>query len=463
MDLTERWLMELIKRGESETVEFRRSFGKETLRTLCAFANTKGGEIWIGIADDGTVVGALVGKESLRDWANQIHRELGIHAHLETVELEGKTVVRISVDESSDKPVRYRGRAYVRSGSSDRQATEEEETRWVLERTGQTWDALPERRARWEDLDPQQIRRFRRLCQQKGRRPIPEDEDDRTVLQKLGLLTEDGALTRAAVLLFGRDPHRFYLNAVIKIGRFRSSTLIVDDREIYGTLFDQVEEIMRYFRERLQTRFEFTGEPAREVIWEYPLEALREAIINAVVHRDYLDSGHIQIRWYDDRIVILNPGTLLPPLTIEDLKRPHRSALRNRLIAEMFYYIGWIERWGTGIQKMLDECAKAGLPEPEFEEAQGAFWLTFRKDVLTEDYLRSLGLNERQIKAVLHVKEKGRITNAEYQRICQVSAATAKRELADLTRKAVLVRKGKGPATFYELGQLGQDRVKIGS
>jgi len=448
VDLAER-LKQALREGENERREFRRSFGREALRTLCALANTKGGEVWVGVGDDGTVVGASVGRESLRDWANKIREELGVNARLELGEVEGKPVVRIAVEESLSKPVRYRGRAYVRSGSTDRIATDEEETRWVLERTGQTWDALPEPRARWEHLDSERIWRFRRLCNLKGRRLIPEEEDDQTVLSKLGLLTEEGAPTRAAILLFGEDPHKFYLNAVVKLGRFRSPTLIVDDHEIYGTLFEQVEETMRYFREHLQTRYEFTGEPAREVIWEYPLEALREAVINAVIHRDYLDSGHIQVRWYDDHLIILSPGTLPPPMTLEDLKRPHRSALRNRLIAEMFYYIGWIERWGTGIQKILDECQKAGLPEPEWKEDQGAIWLTFRKDIWTEDYLRSLGLNERQVRAVMCVKEKGRITNHEYQQLNKVSKATATRDLSDLVSRRLLCMEGSGKRGLY--------------
>jgi ATP-dependent DNA helicase RecG len=443
---------EALRRGEGTTVEFRRSFGAEALRSLCAFANTRGGELWIGVGDDGTVVGASVGRESLRDWPHRIREELGINAHVEAGKVEGKPVVRIAVEESRLKPVRYRGRAYVRSGSIDQIATEEEETRWVLDRTGQTWDALPEPRARWDHLDPERIRWFRQECNRRRRRMVPDGEDDPTVLRKLGLLTEDGTPTRAAVLLFGPDPHRFYLNAVVKVGRFRSPTLIADDREIHGTPFEQVEEVMSYFREHLETRFAFTGEPAREVIWEYPLGALREAVINAVVHRDYLDSGHIQVRWYDDHLVILNPGTLLPPLTLEDLKRPHRSALRNRLIAEMFYYVGWIERWGTGIQKILDECRAIGLPEPEWREDQGALWITFRKDILTEEYLRSLGLNDRQVRAILYVKDKGRITNGEYRQLFQVSKRTASDELSQLEMKGLLERVGTtGKGTYYRL------------
>jgi ATP-dependent DNA helicase RecG len=164
-----------------------------------------------------------------------------------------------------------------------------------------TWDQVVEPRATLSDLDPEQLRRFRKLCSLKGRRTIPDEEDDATVLAKLGLLRE-GQLLRAAVMLFAKEPQRFYPSAFVKVGRFRSPTLIVDDREIYGTLLDQVDGVMGYFREHLQTRFEFTGEIAREVIWEYPLEALREAITNAVCHRDYLDVGHTQVRWHDEHV-----------------------------------------------------------------------------------------------------------------------------------------------------------------
>jgi ATP-dependent DNA helicase RecG len=269
----------------------------------------------------------------------------------------------------------------------------------------------------------------------------------------LGLI-RDGQLLRAAVLLFGKAPQRFHSSALVKIGRFRSPTLIVDDREVFGTLFDQVEGAMGYFREHLQTRFEFHGGPAREVIWEYPLEALREAITNAVCHRDYMDTTHIQVRWYDDRIVFFNSGELLAPLHLEDLKQVHPSVPRNHKIAEMFFYAGWIERWGSGIQKMLDECASSGLPEPEFEERTGGLWLTFRKDMWTEEHLRSLGLNERQIKAMGYVREKGRITNADVRRLASTSRESAKRDLADLVGRSLIVRKGSGRNAHYVLGQI---------
>jgi len=329
--------------------------------------------------------------------------------------------------------------------------TDDDLTRSVLDKLGMTWDEVVEPRATLNDLDSVQLQRFRTLCDRQGRRPIPSEDNDPTVLEKLGLLRE-GQLLRAAVLLFGKESQRFYPSAFVKIGRFRSPTLIVDDHEIYGTLFNQIEAVMSYFREHLQTRFEFRGEPARKVIWEYPLDALREAIINAVCHRDYGGTAHIQVRWYDNNIVFFNSGGLPPPLRLEDLKRSHPSVPRNHKIAEMFFYAGLIERWGGGIRKILDECRAIGLPEPKFEERTGGLWLTFQKDILDDEYLRVLGFGNRQIRGVFHVKEKGRITNAEYQQLCQVSTRTATRELSELVQKGILEKAGKtGRGTFYTL------------
>jgi ATP-dependent DNA helicase RecG len=438
----------LLQQGESDTVEFKETLDNEALESVAAFANTKGGTLLIGVRDDGAVLGIMLGKETLRDWANQIALATHVHPQIMPISHAGKTIVRLEVTESPIKPVPCRGRYFMRVSKSNRQMTDDDLTRAVLGKVGITWDEIAEPRATLNDLDPELLRRFRVLCNQKGRRAIPLDEDDKTILEKLSLLGE-GKPLRAAVLLFGREPQRFYTQAKVKIGRFRSENLIVDDREIVGSLFDQVEGAMGYFREHLQTRFVLNGEPAREVIWEYPLPAFREAIVNAVCHRDYLDNGHTQVRWHDDNVIFLNPGGLPAPLRVEELKHGHRSVPRNRKIAEMFFYAGLIEQWGSGTLAIVRECLSAGLPEPQFEEKQGGLWLTFPRNVLTESYVHSLGLNERQIAAVRYVREKSRITNGEYQKLNHVSKPSATRELSDLVVKKVFTAMGRGKKGVY--------------
>lgn len=444
------WLRHLLAEGESERVEFKEKMGREALESVAALANTRGGTLLIGVADDGMAKGITLGKETLRDWANRIAQISHVHPQISLATYQGKTVVILEVPESPLKPVSCRGRYFKRVGSSNRQMTDDDLTRAVLGSVGMTWDEMVEPRATTDDLDQEQIQRFRKLCNLKGRRPIPPDEEDLAVLEKLELLQE-GGVSRAAVLLFGKNPQHLYPQARVRVGRFRTETLIVDDREIVGPLFDQVEAVMGYFRERLETRFEFREAATRGVVWEYPLGALREAIINAVCHREYLDSGHVQVRWHDDRIVFLNPGGLPESLRIEDLKREHRSVLRNRKIAEVLFYTGFIEQWGSGTLRMMQECVASGLPEPKFEEHQRALWVTFRKNSLNEAQLRAEGLNQRQVRATLFVKEHECITNRDYRQLNQVSNKTAYLELNELVEKGWLRRKGAGKAVSYVL------------
>lgn len=218
-------------------------------------------------------------------------------------------------------------------------------------------------------------------------------------------------------------------------------------------LINQVDEVMKFITRHISVRYEFDGRPKRKEVWEYPLEALREAVINAIVHRDYPAPSNVQVEIYDDRVEIWNPGRLLPGITIEDLyKKEHRSIIRNKLIAQVFYDIGYIEKYGSGTMKIIDLCKQNGLPSPEFKEVSGGFSVIFRKDIYTEEYLRNLGLNERQIKAVMYVKEKGKITNKECQELCRIKKRQATDDLKELENKAVLERIGTtGKGTYYAL------------
>ncbi len=174
------WLDQLLAAGESETVEFKESLDREALETVAGFANTTGGTLLIGIHDDGTVRGITLGKESLREWANHIAQATHLHPRVGSLSYKGKTVVVIEVPESPLKPVPCRGRYFKRVAKSNRQMTDNDLTRAVLDKVGMTWDQVVEPRATLSDLDPEQLRRFRKLCNLKGRRPIPEGEEDRT-------------------------------------------------------------------------------------------------------------------------------------------------------------------------------------------------------------------------------------------------------------------------------------------
>ena len=246
------------------------------------------------------------------------------------------------------------------------------------------------------------------------------------------------------------------IQAKVKCGKIRGTSTIVDDFVVDAPLLDQVDEVMDYMRRVLQLSYSITGKAQRDEIWEYPLEAIREVVTNAICHRDYSSPAQIQIKIFDDRLVIWNPGGLPLGMSLKKLMDPnHNSVPRNKLIAMLFYDVGLIENYGSGIRRILEECDRLDFPHPEFNDSEGGFQVIFRKDVYSEEYLTELGLNERQIKAVMYVKKIGKITNREYREFSGLSDEGARLDLNDLVSKGCFKSKGRGRSFHYVLNILG--------
>jgi len=264
-------------------------------------------------------------------------------------------------------------------------------------------------------------------------------------------LLENGQLKRAAIVLFAKEPAKFYPNTFVKIGRFGKgdTDLIFHERE-EGNLIVLLNAILKQLHHKFLTRkISFEGIKRVETN-EYPIVALREVILNALVHRNYI-GAHTQIRVYDNKIVCWNEGELPQGLSIEDLKGFHNSQPRNKLIAEACFIGGYIDSWGSGIQKIYSECKDAELPEPEIIEFQNGLLVTL-KNKISFDQLSKLGLNERQLKAIEYVKENETITNKEYQKLNSTSERTATRDLSDLTQKQIFNNsETKGAGSFFFL------------
>lgn len=453
-DLTSEDIKNLIKAGESETVEFKESFNDDSLEAIGAFSNARGGILLIGVTDSRKVCGFQIGKKTVEDISNRIQEATDprIQPSLSITMLDDKNILVIKVSENTGIPVSVRGRFYRRSGKTKQRMSHEEIMQRITASTGLSWDAKAEPGATLNDLDPSLIERFIQVSNKLGRRAIPIQTKVQELLRKLDLV-KDGTPTRAALLLFGKNPNLYYPSAFLKIGRFRSPTLIVDDREVHGSLIQQLDEAMAWFRHRLLTEFIITGKAERDVRWEYPLDAIREAVINILCHRDFVSGTHSQIRLYDDRLEFWNSGALPPTLTPEVLFEEHDSIPRNRKIAEIFYYMGFIERWGSGTVRIAEELSKAGLPKPAFISEIGRFKLVFHKQRFTDAQLKKVDLSERQLKAISYLKEEGSITNSAYQKVTGVSKRTATRELNDLILKEILISEGglRGKGKLYRL------------
>lgn len=267
------------------------------------------------------------------------------------------------------------------------------------------------------------------------------------LLTRLRLL-KNGKPTNAALLLFGKDPQSRFIQAKLRCGRFAGTKPIdfIDMKVFEGTVIEQVPEALNFIRRHINVGVKITGKPEREDVWEYPQDALREAIVNAVCHRDYEDPGNVQIRIFDDRLEVWNPGTLPPGITVESLRREHESKPRNGLIADCFYLIKYIEQWGTGTNRIIDLCKDAGLPTPEFAIKSGSFVVTFRR------LKRAIGkgrvsppmrLNETQKKILGYLKKHGQAKTSELQEHLGISLRVVRRNLKGMSE--ILIWSGKSP------------------
>ena len=445
---------------EMETIdrEYKETFGDSVLKVICAMANTKGGEVIVGVTDNGEVKGIEIDNKELERITQKIAGKLGLHPRIEVKEKNGKKIIVITI-QKSNVPISFNGRYYERVGNITREMKPERLREFFLKRAN--WDSLINEEADFDEIDEETVKMFIRMANAKGRLTVfDEDADTKTLFEHLKL-SNKGRLTNAAIILFGKEPQKYFLNAVLRVIRLKNEITPIGDRLIGGNLFKQVIEGEEAIKNFLGVRYEIKG-LVREEIWDYPLPAIREALINALIHRDYFRwNVQTQIKIFDDYIWFYNIGGLPEGITIKQLKEPHPSVPRNPLIVHIFYLAGFIEEMGSGTGRIIDNMKSAGLPEPEFKEELGGFSVYFRKDIYTEDYLKKLNLNERQIKAVMYVKEKGKITNREYREMFSITDRTALNDLKNLCEKGILVRIGKtGRSTEYILAEPGSKPEK---
>lgn len=406
--------------GESESLEFKRSTGQRrgAARTVCAMLNHRGGRVLFGVEPDGRVVGQQVGDRTVEEVAQEL-REIDPPAFpsIDRVPLEGgREVLVVHVSSGSSRPYSYRGQAYRGVGNTNQAMSRGECNRVLLERVHSE--------TRWEnrgatgwsvaDLDQEEIRRTLEEGIRAGRVEDPGTREPEAVLRGLGLLTH-GTLLRAAVVLFGRGerlPAEFP-QCLLRVARFKGEdkTEFLDNRQFRSHAFHLLVKAQRFLIEHVPVAGRIVPERLERI--DEPLYlplAVREALANAICHRDYsIGGGSIGVALYDDRLEVTSSGPLHFGLTPEALFEPHESLPWNPLIASVFYRRGLIETWGRGTLQMAELTVAAGLPRPEIEDAGGCVTVRFRPTgyVPPERVGRDLTDRQRAILAMLHGASSG--------------------------------------------------------
>ena len=463
--MTREIISTLAASGESETLEFKETTGtrREATMTVCAFLNQGGGQVLFGVTPAGVVAGQQVSERTIEELSVELRLiDPPAFPTVERVPVDGgRDVIVVSTARGASRPYTYRGSAYRRVGNTTLAMSADEYNRMLFERmhSEQRWENQPAAGWSVNDLDVAEIRRTVAEAVRRGRLEEPVSGEPSDMLRGLGLLRDDVLLRAAAVLFGSTERLEFEMpQCLLRVARFRGLDRMefLDNRQFNGNAFTLLANAERFLRETLpiagrfeQNRFERIDEPL------YPPLATREALANALCHRDYsIGGGSVGIAVYDDRLEVTSSGSLHFGLTPEKLFGPHESRPWNPLIARTFYRRGIIEEWGSGTLKMADITSSAGLPIPEIEDDGGAVTVRFPHGRFVPQPATSgmSGPEERRetILALLEGVEDGLTRQELHARLGpEVSERQVRRALSELKNGGLVVSTNRGPLTRW--------------
>lgn len=453
-------LHEQIQQGESKTLELKASLpkGEQIAITVVAFANGGGGKLVIGVDDQRQIIG--IGEEDIFALKDQIASIIvdrvqpSVLPDIYTTNLQGKVLLVVEVFRGNMLPYYLKskglnGGTYLRIGASNRKADLPHILELERQRANQSFDEeiCPEQPLHALDLTPLQ-QRFA-----KAGKTLDQDK-----LKNLKLIRQEQGQyfpTWGLMVLLGALPH-----VVIKCARFKGTdmSLFLDRKEYDGDLFTQLEQAEAFIKNHLHLRGEIKG-LQRTDTFELPEAALREALINAVIHRDYTNQGRdIKVGIYDDIVNIVSPGGFPNTLTAADLNEG-RSEIRNRVVARIFKELGYIEQWGSGLQRIKASCLNQGLEEPLIREQGDFVDVVFYRAVAessdrVSDKYRIVSdtvepLSDHEERVLVHLATDARITSRDVEVLIGVKEARARRILKEMTDKGLLEKRGRARSTYY--------------
>jgi ATP-dependent DNA helicase RecG len=448
----------MIAAGETQQVELKTSAAdpNEVAKVVCAFLNSDGGTLIIGVSNDRKVIGV----EDVTQASERLQRYLldsispKASWSVNVSAMDDKEVIVIDVPRGHESPYVYGSGIFVRRGTQSVYATGEVINRLIGRRGAEEvrWERLPALGVEIDELDEGEIQRTASEAISRRLYSFSNVSDSFSVLEQLGL-AEGGLIRNSAVVLFGKHPEKRFPQVRAKAARFKGESVLepfVDNRTFEGHAFNIVDKLESFLRTHISISSELPSHGTRRSDKPaYPWSALREALLNAIVHRDYAAfDGGLSLAVYDDRIEFWNSGKLPEGMTVEDLKEPHPSRPHNPDIANVFFLRGFIERWGIGTRQIVSRCLEAGLPEPEWKDGGGGGVTLI---IRLKPKAREIELNPRQVRLLRALKPGSQIEPGEYLSSVQneVKERRARKDLTELFEAGYFTREGQGPSTVY--------------
>ena len=376
-------LKKLIASGESAHVEFKESFGDAVIESLVAMSNAGGGRIIIGVRDNGTVCGITPNKPNIASWINDIKMKTSpaLFPDIELAGLHHDIIAVITIKDVPIKPVATKGKCFIRRGSSNHLMSIPEIADMYLKTYNLSWDSLIDPDTTPADLSPKKVERFRELLEKQASVTVPEDSF--TLLKKFSLLKNDRETTFAASLLFSAKPP---INTAIHAVRFKGTTKDESTEDIYiqEDLVAETELLMEFIHRSIRKgvrKVSALKQLTHETVWQYPPDAMRELVVNLVIHRDYKNASPSCLFIFDDRIEMWNPGEMPKGLSLAKLQSgDYEPSARNPLLTRVFKELGLIENLGSGLQKVCRILTDAGLPLPFMEALSSGTRIVVRSE-----------------------------------------------------------------------------------
>lgn len=361
---------------EKQNIEWKSKWKDEYLEWICGYANAQGGKIYIGVDDNGNVIGLNNCQKLLEDIPNKIRNAMSIVVDVNLLEQDGKEYIEIVVP-PYPVAISCKGIYHYRSGSTKQVLSGPELESFILRKRGASWDNMPLPSFTIDDIDDNLVKRFKTLAAKKGRIDASVLDEPKDILMEKLHLTNAGYYTNAAMLLFGKDPNKWQLGAYVKIGFFENDADLLYQDEIHGSLLEQVDKIMEIIHLKyMKAKITYEGMQRIERYF-VPDAALREALLNSLCHKQYESGIPIQISVYEDKLYIANCGRLPENWTVENLMSKHASRPYNPSIASVYYLAGYIENWGRGIEKICHACEEGGVFPPEYTIHPGDVMVKF--------------------------------------------------------------------------------------